>query len=84
MRDNLHIEFQPFNIEKNISLAVQLHIYRIVQELISNANKHAGATNIVLQCSQNANTFFITLEDNGCGFDTTVLANKKGMGLDNL
>jgi len=84
MRDGLHIEFQPFNIEKSISLPVQLHIYRIVQELISNANKHARATNIVLQCSQNANTFFITLEDNGCGFDTTVLDNKKGMGLDNL
>lgn len=84
MRDGLHIEFQPFNIEKNIPLAVQLHIYRIVQELISNANKHARATNIVLQCSQNANTIFITLEDNGCGFDINVLDNKKGMGLDNL
>jgi two-component system NarL family sensor kinase len=84
MRDELHIEFQSFNIKKNIALAVQLHIYRIVQELISNAVKHAGATNIMLQCSQNVETFFITLEDNGCGFDTSVPDVKKGMGLDNL
>lgn len=84
MRDGLHIEFQAFNIEKNIVLAVQLHIYRIVQELFSNAIKHARASNIMLQCSQNMDTFFITLEDDGCGFDTSVLNSRKGMGLDNL
>jgi signal transduction histidine kinase len=38
----------------------------------------------MLQCSQNLDTFFITLEDDGCGFDTSVLDNRKGMGLDNL
>ncbi|RFZ90978.1 hypothetical protein D0C36_18710 [Mucilaginibacter conchicola] len=84
MRDGLHIEFQPFNIEKNIALAVQLHIYRIVQELLSNAIKHAHASNIMLQCSQNSDVFFITLEDDGRGFDTSVLDKQKGMGLDNL
>jgi signal transduction histidine kinase len=84
MRDSLHIEFQAFNIERNIALAVQLHIYRIIQELFSNAIKHARASNIMLQCSQNMETFFITLEDDGCGFDTLVLHNRKGMGLDNL
>ncbi|MEO3407903.1 sensor histidine kinase [Mucilaginibacter sp. CAU 1740] len=84
MRDGLHIEYQAFDIDKNIALAVQLHIYRIVQELISNAIKHASPKNVMLQCSQNGDTFFITLEDDGCGFDTAVLNNKKGMGLDNL
>lgn len=84
MRDGLHIDFQSFNIEKTIALGVQLHIYRIAQELISNAIKHADATHIMLQCSQNAETFFITLEDDGTGFDTSILDNKKGMGLDNL
>lgn len=84
MRDGLHIEYQAFDIDKNIPLAVQLHIYRIVQELISNAIKHASPKNVMLQCSQNGDMFFITLEDDGCGFDTTVLNNKKGMGLDNL
>jgi signal transduction histidine kinase len=39
MRDGLHIEFQAFNVEKNIALAVQLHIYRIVQELFFKRDK---------------------------------------------
>ncbi|WP_158798232.1 sensor histidine kinase [Pedobacter sp. L105] len=84
MREGLHIEFQSFDIEKNIALAVQLHIYRIVQELLSNTIKHANATYIMLQCSQNGHIFFITLEDDGVGFDVSVSGNKKGMGLDNL
>lgn len=84
MRDGLHIDFQPLSIGKNIPLSIQLNIYRIVQELISNAIKHARATNLILQCSQNEDILFITFEDDGCGFDTTVLDQKKGMGLDNL
>lgn len=84
MRDGLHIEFQSFNVQKNLALTLQLNIYRIIQELMSNAIRHAQANNIMLQCSQNASTIFITLEDDGIGFDTSVLANKKGMGLDNL
>ncbi len=84
MRDGLHIDFQAFQIQKDIPLSVQLNIYRIVQELMSNAVKHARASNIMLQCSQNDHVFFITFEDDGRGFDTAVLENKKGMGLDNL
>ncbi|MFA6246579.1 MAG: histidine kinase, partial [Mucilaginibacter sp.] len=78
MRDGLHIDFQPLSIGKNITLNIQLNIYRIVQELISNAIKHARATSIMLQCSQNDHVFFITFEDDGCGFDTAILSQKKG------
>lgn len=84
MRDGLHITSEMFGIQKNIAMNVQLNIYRIVQELISNAIKHAHADNLILQCSQNENTIFITFEDNGRGFDMDTLADKTGMGLDNL
>ncbi|WP_344831032.1 tetratricopeptide repeat-containing sensor histidine kinase [Chryseobacterium ginsenosidimutans] len=84
MRDGLLITSEMFGIQKNIAMNVQLNIYRIVQELISNAIKHAHADNLILQCSQNENTIFVTFEDNGRGFDMTSLSGKKGMGLDNL
>ena len=84
MRDGLQITFESFNIEKDIALNVQLSIYRIIQELMSNAIKHARAKTILLQCSQNGAMIFITFEDDGVGFDTAVIAGKKGMGLDNL
>ncbi len=82
--DNLVVEFQPIDIKDDIPLPNQLNIYRIIQELISNAVKHAKADYIVLQCSQNDSLFLITVEDDGIGFDESVLKNKKGLGLNNI
>jgi len=84
MRDGLQVTSEMFGIQKNIAMNVQLNIYRIIQELISNAVKHAHADSLILQCSQNENTIFITFEDNGTGFEVGSLEDKKGMGLDNL
>lgn len=84
MSDNLHIDFQAFGIDPRIPQQTQVTIYRIVQELLANAIRHANATNIVLQCSQNKDSFFITAEDNGKGFDVTSIDNIKGMGLNNI
>jgi signal transduction histidine kinase len=84
MSENLRIEFQAFGIEASIPEQTQVTIYRIVQELLANAIRHANATNIVLQCSQNGNSFFITVEDNGKGFDARSINDIKGLGLNNI
>lgn len=78
------IEFQPMNIEKNLSSHVQINIYRIVQELLSNAIKHSKANNILVQCSQSDDFFFITVEDNGIGFNQDHLNSTEGLGMHNL
>lgn len=82
--ETTHIDFQPFDIGENIPEQTQITIYRIVQELLTNAIRHGQASNIVLQCSQNKNTFFITHEDDGKGFDKKILDTEKGMGLNNI
>lgn len=84
MNDDLEIDLQTYTINAAIPLSMQLHIYRIVQELLSNAIKHSKATNILLQCSQNKKNFFITVEDNGVGFNPEDLRHKKGMGIHNV
>ncbi|RBQ05387.1 tetratricopeptide repeat-containing sensor histidine kinase [Pedobacter miscanthi] len=82
MGNNLHIDFQALNISKNIALEEQIIIYRIVQEILTNTLKHARASEVVLQCSENEKHFYITIEDNGIGFDTSTY--KKGMGIENI
>jgi len=84
MKENLKIEYQPINMDKNLPLNVQLNIYRIVQELLSNAVKHSSATNILLQCSQSETQFYITVEDNGIGIKKSDKSKFKSMGLKNL
>ena len=61
---------------------LQLSIYRIVQELVTNAVKHANASHILLQCSLENNYLLIEAEDNGKGFDPVKI--NRNMGLDNL
>lgn len=84
MNDETQIEFQAFGIKKDIPLVTQAHIYRIVQEILSNAIRHANAGRIILQCSQNEKIFLITAEDNGKGFDTRAIAGAKGIGFSNI
>jgi len=84
IRKDLDIDFQPINIERKLPLNIQLNIYRIVQELLANAVKHSGANNILLQCSQSEENFFITIEDNGKGFSKNSGEKTKSLGLRNL
>jgi signal transduction histidine kinase len=55
----------------------------MIQEIIINAVKHANASLIMLQCSQEEDSFFITVEDNGKGFDISN-HQSEGIGLKNI
>ncbi len=54
-----------------------VHLFRIVQESISNALKHAEATRIEIRLLQANNAIELEICDNGKGFDT--VCAKKGM-----
>lgn len=79
--EQVKIEFQSFDVNDQIPAQMQLGIYRIVQELLANVFRHAEASNALLQCSQNGAMFFITVEDNGKGFDAGNIDQVKGLGL---
>lgn len=65
-----------------INSEISTQAYRIIQELLNNAVKHAHATEIIVQVQSDDNILEITVEDNGIGYLTTEV--KKGMGLDNI
>jgi len=62
--------------------SMELMIYRMVQELIQNIIKHAGATRAEIQIMQYDGRLHVTVEDNGKGFDTG--KEYDGIGLQNL
>lgn len=83
-REDLNIDFQPVTIRRDLSFNTQINIYRIVQELLSNAVKHAAAKNIFVQCAQSGSQFHITVEDDGVGIAAPDYHKIKSMGLTNL
>jgi len=80
---SLQVEFQGYGISRNISAPEQAAIYRIIQELLTNAIRHAGPATILVQCSQNENIFFISVEDDGRGFQPAATEGN-GIGLSNI
>ncbi|MBT3251681.1 MAG: tetratricopeptide repeat protein [Candidatus Marinimicrobia bacterium] len=65
-----------------INSTTMLNLFRIVQEGIQNAIKHANANRITLTWSETQDTINITIEDDGIGIDHKTL--KYGNGLTNI
>lgn len=76
------IQFESFNLSENIPFRIQLALYRITQESLSNVIKYAQASNVIVQISQNENTLTLTIEDDGIGFDKSKIVY--GLGLKNI
>ncbi|MDM1094930.1 tetratricopeptide repeat-containing sensor histidine kinase [Myroides odoratimimus] len=77
-----NIQFEAFHVSDNIPFRIQLSLYRIVQESISNVIKYAQANNVIVQISQHQNTINLTIEDDGIGFDTSKV--DYGLGIKNI
>lgn len=79
----LNITFQSYDVsEADIDENTKLIIYRIFQELITNAIKHSGGTEILADLVQSGDEIQITVEDNGHGFQKNEKQN--GIGLANI
>jgi len=59
----------------------EIHIYRIIQELLSNSLKYADATRIDIQLLGDKNTLQLQFEENGRGFDFEKSKSVGGIGL---
>ncbi len=75
---------QVFNYSEKLSQEKQIVLYRIIQELVNNALKHADATQILVLLQQRDDILFITVEDDGKGFDVPDAEVKNGSGIANL
>jgi len=81
----LNVNYQSIGVEGAvIDQTLAITIYRIVQELINNTIKHAGASSAIVQVSKNGDQISVTVEDDGKGFDTALLKTSKGIGWSNI
>lgn len=82
--DGLSIEVEDFGLEQRLSNDLEITIFRIVQELVTNIVKHAKATEATISLTQHEGELNILVEDNGKGFKVGTLQNKNGMGLGSI
>jgi PAS domain S-box-containing protein len=85
-----HLKFQykfiPFN--QRLSPAIELNLFRIVQEAVNNIEKYARAKSVKLQIQFVRNSLVLKIQDDGDGFDTKNLKEDgkmlHGLGLTNM
>lgn len=78
------IVFMPHPIDKINALEeiIQVEIFNIIQELLTNAMKYAKAKNVEIHLNLHNNSLQLLFEDNGIGFDQT--KTPSGIGLQNI
>jgi signal transduction histidine kinase len=80
---SLHIDI--FTVKKGeIQKEKEIHIFRILQEIIHNTLKHAKATLLNIGFSWDEKELLIMVEDNGVGFDVEKAKDASGLGLKSL
>jgi len=77
-RGETEVEVRAENISDDLSDPLKLCVYRMVQEALNNANRHAHAKNVTVELKQSANSISVKIEDDGSGFDPK---RTRGMGL---
>ena len=84
MRVNpIHIQFRESGIDPaELDEALQLDIFRIVQEQLNNILKHANASQAEIHLARTNNTVELLISDNGKGCDLTM--DNKGVGIVNI
>jgi two-component system sensor histidine kinase UhpB len=66
-----------------LSPQVELVLYRVVQEALTNAAKHAQANEVRVELTRTPDTIVATVSDNGHGFDVEEMmrSRERGLGL---
>jgi signal transduction histidine kinase len=57
----------------------QIEVFRIVQEGLGNARRHAGASHVEVSITQRVSRRVVTISDNGVGFDETAVVDGQGV-----
>ena len=71
------------NLDQRLPALVEIAVYRTVQELLNNVMKHAQAKEVEVHVAREAGRLYVSVEDNGRGFEPAALAAEPlaGIGL---
>ncbi len=82
--DKIAINVIDHGLENRLENSLELTIFRIIQELVTNTIKHANANEINVHLTNHEEMLNIMVEDDGVGFNTKTVSKNKGMGLHSI
>ena len=87
-RTGLEVKYSIARIEQRLAPALELNLFRIMQEAFNNIEKHAHASKARLRFAFHGDSVVLRIQDDGRGFDSSPTAARKGkrrgIGLTNM
>ena len=80
----IYIELNVFGLEERLSEIQEISLYRISQEWVNNVLKYSNAQKVTVQITRDEEEITLLIEDDGDGFDKSILTTGKGNGWKNL
>jgi signal transduction histidine kinase len=81
MRSEVDVKFHTLESPLQDSDQTVHALFRIAQEAVANAVRHAKAREVALTLSRCGSGLQLEVRDDGCGFDTAALPLQPGLGL---
>jgi len=75
------VEFVHDNVPAALPDGVAINLFRVLQEALSNAVKHSGASRFYVLLCGTGDQLLLEVRDEGRGFDTAVALATSGLGL---
>ena len=79
--NKLAVNVETHGMTDRLENSLEITIFRIIQELVTNVAKHAMASECTIHLTNHEHTLNIMVEDNGQGFESKAITKKEGMGL---
>jgi len=80
-RQAIKIVFSSKNIPRDVSPNVALCLFRIVQEGLQNLKKYSGASQGQVNLRKEGDKLFLSVSDEGRGFEMMEMRNRVGLGM---
>ncbi|MFQ5880502.1 MAG: sensor histidine kinase, partial [Dehalococcoidia bacterium] len=77
------VDFEAVGLEQRLPAQVELVLYRMAQEALTNVAKHANASRVKVMLERRGERVRLVVEDDGSGFDVeaTMRSKERGLGL---
>jgi signal transduction histidine kinase len=77
-RSAIKVSVKAENVPDSLPDEMRTCIYRVVQEALHNISRHSGAKSAVVTVRQSGSSLFLSVEDDGSGFDP---GQTRGLGM---
>ncbi len=80
-QSKIHVELQVSGLKGRLPAEMEVAIYRVIQEALTNTAKYAAASRVDVEIRVNGPTLLITVKDNGRGFNVESMQPSRDSGL---